>query len=352
MKDIEMKYREILRLHDSCNTYKVISGKNDGGMSGGNKRYESVLEEIFGSCIYAIVLFSESRKTFDLDKVLLMLLLNQFDMPKDVYSYNNILGNFEKMRKEDACIWCDWSSFENGARFAMILNEYYNQQSLDSKVAHMCEAFEQSYTNGFEPTNPDNGYLFYKRMMKLKELVRTGWKQWNVKSDRLESVAEHTVAATILSIAMQSEFYPNVDLDNLVLTMLLHEVGETEIGDITPYQGISREEKEKRELEAVRKILKPLRRGTEYTALMVEFMHSNGVDYMSDKAECDLMAFTYDDGSYDLPLENAVSELQSNPKLCMLHENGARSMRDYFYEVDIEKYDSVFKNLVDMAYEY
>ena len=35
-----------------------------------------------------------------------------------------------------------------------------------------------------------------------KDVIRTGWKDWNVKRERIESVAEHIYSVQMLAIAM------------------------------------------------------------------------------------------------------------------------------------------------------
>ena len=43
---------------------------------------------------------------------------------------------------------------------------------------------------------------YYVLCNKLKDLIRTGWKNWNVDRDRIESVAEHIYGTQQLAIAM------------------------------------------------------------------------------------------------------------------------------------------------------
>ena len=45
---------------------------------------------------------------------------------------------------------------------------------------------------------------YYVICNKLKNVIRTGWKDWNVKRDRIESVAEHIYGVQMLAIAMKS----------------------------------------------------------------------------------------------------------------------------------------------------
>ena len=41
---------------------------------------------------------------------------------------------------------------------------------------------------------------FFVLCNKLKDVIRTGWKNWNVKKERIESVAEHIYGVQMLAI--------------------------------------------------------------------------------------------------------------------------------------------------------
>lgn len=83
---------------------------------------------------------------------------------------------------------------------------------------------------------------YYVLCNKLKDVIRTGWKTWNVKRDRLESVAEHVYGVQMLAIAMKSEYSYDIDIMKVILMLAVHELGETVIGDLTQFD-ISKEEK-------------------------------------------------------------------------------------------------------------
>lgn len=87
-------------------------------------------------------------------------------------------------------------------------------------------------------------------------------KTWNVRRDRLESVAEHVYGVQMLAIAMKSEYSYDIDIMKVILMLAVHELGETVIGDLTQFD-ISKEEKEIIENEAVSKILSGILDGKE-----------------------------------------------------------------------------------------
>ena len=47
---------------------------------------------------------------------------------------------------------------------------------------------------------------YYTLCNKLKDVVRTGWLNWCVKRDRVESIAEHVFGVQMLAIAMKLEY--------------------------------------------------------------------------------------------------------------------------------------------------
>lgn len=108
----------------------------------------------------------------------------------------------------------------------------------------------------------------------------------------------------MLAIAMKSEYEYDVDIMKVIFMLAIHELGETVIGDLTQFQ-ISRDEKEKREHEAVHKILGGLLDGEVIEDLFLEFDAHETKEalfaYQCDKLECDLQSKLYDeDGCVDL----------------------------------------------------
>lgn len=135
-------------------------------------------------------------------------------------------------------------------------------------------------------------------------MVRTGWKDWHVNRDRLESIAEHIFGVQMLAIAMKSEYQYDIDIMKVIYMLAIHELGETIIGDLTQFQ-IEKEEKEKIEHEAVHNILGSMIDGEQIEELFLEFdSHSTPeamFAYQCDKLECDIQSKLYDqEGCVDL----------------------------------------------------
>lgn len=153
-------------------------------------------------------------------------------------------------------------------------------------------------------TKEENVVNYYVICNKLKNIIRTGWKDWNVKKERLESVAEHIFGTQMLAIAMKSEYQYDVDIMKVIFMLAIHELGETIIGDLTQFQ-ISKEEKIKIEHDAVKEILSNLLEEKQIEELFLEFDSHKTKEaifaYQCDKLECDLQSKLYDEeGCVDL----------------------------------------------------
>ena len=143
----------------------------------------------------------------------------------------------------------------------------------------------------------ENVISYYVLCNKLKNVIRTGWLDWKVKKERIESVAEHIYGAQMLAIAMQSEYQYDIDITKVIFMLAIHELGEIIIGDLTQFQ-ISKEEKEKIEHKAVHDILSSLVDGKKIEELFLEFDRHETPEaifaYQCDKLECDIQCNLYD----------------------------------------------------------
>lgn len=167
---------------------------------------------------------------------------------------------------------------------------------------------------------------YYVICDSLKDVIRTGWKDWHVKRERLESVAEHTFSVQMLAIAMWSEYKYDIDIMKVIFMLAIHELGEAVIGDLTQFQ-ISKEEKEKLEHEAVHKILGKLLEKEKIENLFLEFdSHSTKealFAYQCDKLDCDLKSKLYDEeGRVDLTNQDG-NDTMNNPIVKSLLDSGA-----------------------------
>lgn len=194
---------------------------------------------------------------------------------------------------------------------------------------------------------------YYVICNRLKNVIRTGWKDWNVQRTRIESVAEHIFGVQMLALAMKSEYQYDVDIMKVIFMLAVHELGETIIGDLTQFQ-ISKEEKEKLEHEAVHKILGNLLNSKQIEELFLEFDSHNTKEamfaYQCDKLECDLQCKLYDEeGCVDLNKQYGNTTMK-NPLVEKLLKNGATWSNMWLnFGQQIYPYDDNFKAISNYA---
>lgn len=144
----------------------------------------------------------------------------------------------------------------------------------------------------------ENVIKYYVLCNKLKDVIRTGWKDWNVKRERIESVAEHIFGVQMLAIAIKSEYEYDIDILKTIYMLAVHELEEIYIGDLTLFQ-ISEEDKLKIGHEAISKVLSNLLDKETIMNLILEFDEKKTKEavfaYQCDKLECDIQSKLYDE---------------------------------------------------------
>ncbi len=197
---------------------------------------------------------------------------------------------------------------------------------------------------------------FYLAATQLKYKIRSGWDHthWGITKERIESIAEHVYGTCILAISIASEFNCDIDLNKVLKMLVIHELGEVIIGDITPFDNVSKEEKMRIEHEAIVKVIGDLATKDELISLLFEFDERKTKEaifaYHCDKLEADIQSKVYQDmgchHSLDDQEHNAVfkSSLVQN-----MLANGAKTPFDIWYEWDKSIYadDEVFAEMLE-----
>ena len=196
---------------------------------------------------------------------------------------------------------------------------------------------------------------YYVLCNKLKDIIRTGWKDWNVKRERIESVAEHIYGTQMLAIAMYSEYKYDIDIKKVILMLSLHELEEIEIGDLIPFE-ITTKDKKKIGKKAVEHIVKNLNIKEDIKSIIDEFDARTTKEALFahhiDKLEADIQCKLYDE-------ENCVdlNDQESN-KAYHIEElqNYIKSTKSWSetwidFDMDRHNYDDNFKALLNYVKE-
>ena len=194
---------------------------------------------------------------------------------------------------------------------------------------------------------------YYVVCNKLKNVIRTGWKDWKVKRERIESVAELIYGVQMLAIAMKHEYQYDVDIMNVVFMLAIHELGEAIIDDLTQFE-INENDKEKIEHAAVHEILSGILDGKQIEELFLEFdSHSTKeafFAYQCDKLECDLQSKIYDEeGCVDLTKQDGNFVMNNSLVIRILDNFESWSTMRLKYVQEMNPYDDNFKAVSNYA---
>ncbi|KAJ8591006.1 HD domain-containing protein [Rhizopogon salebrosus TDB-379] len=101
---------------------------------------------------------------------------------------------------------------------------------------------------------------FFHILEKLKTQKRTGW------IPNAESISDHMYRMAILAMCTSDI---TLDISKCVMMSVVHDLAEAQVGDITPREGISKEEKRQLEAEAMHNFMHGMLHGSP-PALRIE----------------------------------------------------------------------------------
>jgi len=199
-------------------------------------------------------------------------------------------------------------------------------------------------------SNEEKVISSYILMNKLKDIVRTGWKDWNVQKDRLESIAEHVYGVEQLAIIMYltyEEEYKDLDLNKVILMLAVHETEEAYIGDITMFQK-ERITKEENGHKAIKEFFSRFIDGEMIENIILEFDKKETNEalfaYQCDKLECDIQAALYDQ-YVDLNNQENNTSFKNNKVQELLNKGMSFGEMWLSFGQSTYPYDKNFKNV-------
>jgi len=138
---------------------------------------------------------------------------------------------------------------------------------------------------------------FYRLCNKLKDTIRKGPLVWNIKRERVESVAEHIYGVQMLALSIYYQFQYKLDIKKVIYMLAIHELEEIEIGDLAFFE-IDDKEKLVQGKKATDYILKDILGKKEISKILDEFNERKTEEakfaHHCDKLECDIQIKLYD----------------------------------------------------------
>ncbi|MDP6934572.1 MAG: HD domain-containing protein [Myxococcota bacterium] len=128
-----------------------------------------------------------------------------------------------------------------------------------------------------------------QEILALKDLDRAGWLRVGIQNP--ESVAAHSWGVAMLALLLTPE---HLDRERVLALAILHDLPEVRVGDITPHDGVTGEEKTRRESQAAAELLVDF---PHLHALWLEYTQRESAEarfvHQLDKLDMGLQAQTY-----------------------------------------------------------
>lgn len=190
---------------------------------------------------------------------------------------------------------------------------------------------------------------FYIKANELKNVIRTGWTEVGISSDRIESVSDHIYGTLILAIGIDSEYNLDLDMYKVMKMIMIKELEKVNLmKEFTPREYPSVEERKENARKTVLDITNGLIKKQELVELFDEYQkqETNEAKFSLkvSKLESDLQAKIYDlKGQFSV--ENAKEDAKyfENAEEILSKINNAS---DSWIEYDRKYYDDeMFKSL-------
>ncbi|XP_006343571.1 HD domain-containing protein 2-like [Solanum tuberosum] len=171
-----------------------------------------------------------------------------------------------------------------------------SSSSSSPRVSRMATEASSSSSSSASPS-PSSAIDFLTLCHRLKTTKREGWVRRGVNNP--ESIADHMYRMGVMALIAAD--LPGVDRDKCVKMAIVHDIAEAIVGDITPADGVPKDEKSRREraaLEDMCKLLGGGSRAKEISDLWMEYEENSSLEAKVvkdfDKVEMILQALEYE----------------------------------------------------------
>ena len=168
----------------------------------------------------------------------------------------------------------------------------------------------------------------FRDFLTLKKIRRTGWQLRGIKD--CESIADHCFGVVFLTYMLSSLVGQKIDRNKAVSIAIIHEIGETRVGDI-PYVALKYfENKSEIETSAITDVLQPL--GKEVSTESLELFR----DFEEGK-------------SREARFVKAIDKLEMLITAAEYEKSGFSGLKDFWDNKFTFKYFEEFPELADYA---
>lgn len=159
----------------------------------------------------------------------------------------------------------------------------------------------------------------YYRLMRLKRLYRQGWLKRGLPECLCESVAEHSFGTALLALLVLGRGERDgIDGPRAALIALVHELGESYAGDITPVDGVAKEAKRELERAAILRALDGHPDRDWFLGLWEDFEEGGSPE----------ARFVRELDRLEMGLQAALHDAEGQPGMPEFFESARRSVRE------------------------
>ncbi len=137
---------------------------------------------------------------------------------------------------------------------------------------------------------------------QMKNLYRQGWLQRGVSKEDCETDADHIFGVALMGYIIAREHRPDLDAKKVMELAMFHELGEVFVGDLTPRDNVSTEDRKRMEFESIKKTFSKLPNSQKYIDVWLEYEHKKSpeAEFVNqiDKLELALQASVYEKLGY------------------------------------------------------
>lgn len=169
----------------------------------------------------------------------------------------------------------------------------------------------------------------------LGDLVRSGPQQWKIKRFRTEDVKNHIFDLILMTKIIKPWLPGYIDTDKMIDYAIVHDLAEVITGDITTFEGITREEKERVNKIAIAFLSNEYGDIINLKRLINDYENKNDIEakilHMLDKINSCIPFLKYDnEKEVDMDNPLIIECLRNNPGVVELRKQGLR-LGELFY---------------------
>jgi len=131
------------------------------------------------------------------------------------------------------------STAVNGAQAPGILN------ATAAKEPWSVEKVAAAIPGGPPASDTESPVPFFHMLERLKTTKREGWRRFGI--DRGESISDHMYRMSLITMFAPPSLSSRINIPHCTKMALIHDMAEALVGDITPVDGVAKEEKSRRE---------------------------------------------------------------------------------------------------------